>query len=79
MINIWRKAETLKDPMQRPREATRACTKKTTEYGRLKNDCSMAMETSQETLETLQENLKTAQKRDEDFGSSTGIQGNINT
>ena len=79
MINIWRKAETLKDPMQRPREATRACTKKTLEYGRIKNHYSMAMETSQETLETLQEILKTTQRRDEDFRSSTGRQGNRNT
>ena len=42
-------------------------------------DYSMAMETSQETLETLQENIKTAQRRDEDFRSSTGRQGNRNT
>ena len=49
------------------------------EYGRLKNDYSMAMKTSQETSETLQENLKTAQRQDEDFRGSTGRQGNRNT
>ena len=27
MINIWRKADTLKEPIQRPREATRASMK----------------------------------------------------
>ena len=69
IINIWRKAEILKEPIQRPREAIRACTKKI-EDRRTTTARLWSMETSQEDFRYTTKKLKEGRLQ-KDYKTST--------